>query len=357
MSKTLSLSVTFTAEGDFIRDRREETRRVSIPIDVEVPITPVELHIATNLSTFRLGYDVTLPGERGAVLIADDWYEAVALANAQAEAAQVAEGEAQEVASRRELERKREFEAAIFAFADRIEGGDYSIPVGETPEGIGAKYVEGCPQAELHPAANSNKAAQDLLIAAGRWEKFSAALAAYNAAKLAEYHLQKEAERAETERVEAEKEARQAARDGEISAWAQEFGSERLRLQVEDGYTGWPLYLTERAAHDVGLDGVRPKKEASEWDVLVSPTLEQLLLEREVAGRLAPLFGGDEKVAMQHVSWRRRESEGYGETFTACLVVTGYTPGERENGWKEFTLAVEDPTACVSHAPVIGDKE
>jgi hypothetical protein len=211
MSTTLSVSATFTAEGDAIRDRREETRRVSIPIDVEVPITPVELHIATNLSTFRLGYNVTLPGNRGATLTADDWEEVVALANAQAEVAQDAEGEAQYAASMREVERKRNFEANILAFADRIEKGDYSISVDETPEGISAKYVEGCRVAEMYPAATTNRAAIDFLVAAGRWGRFEAALAAYNESKMTEHRLRRQVERDERERVEAEKEARQAA--------------------------------------------------------------------------------------------------------------------------------------------------
>ena len=76
--------------------------------------------------------------------------------------------------------------------------------------------------------------------------------------------------------------AREAARQAEITAWAQEHGSDRLKAQIEAGLDGWPLYLHERLGADLG-EAAQLCKSAAEWDLADNPTLPQLQQRARVA--------------------------------------------------------------------------
>ena len=78
-------------------------------------------------------------------------------------------------------------------------------------------------------------------------------------------------------------EQRAASREQQIAQWAETQGSVRLKLQVRQGHDGWPLYLHERLAHEMGPEA-RLESEAGDWDLVANPTEAQLVKELEVVG-------------------------------------------------------------------------
>lgn len=127
---------------------------------------------------------------------------------------------------------------------------------------------------------------------------------------------------------------RQRQREGfelEMSRWAFEQGSERLRIGINDGYRMIPVYLQERITAEVpGFYAHLPKKDDKHtWQPRTGPSEEALRLRRAVQERLerhAPPGGPvpvaeigwmknppvaicDERHAYDHDDWGNRDDE------------------------------------------------
>jgi len=137
-------------------------------------------------------------------------------------------------------------------------------------------------------------------------------------------------------------------RDEEIRNWVAYHGSETLKLQLSCGYRGWPLYLHERAAFEIGVPA-HLEKDAESWDPVLSPTLEQLQYEMELSKMIGVFPGTPGEIVRDHLKWRRSPGN------VPVLVITGYVPGDPSNGWPEYTLIVDrDASTSRTNASVIG---
>jgi len=128
-----------------------------------------------------------------------------------------------------------------------------------------------------------------------------------------------------------EKELEEKERLALITEWSASHGSDRLEMQLEQGYDGWPLYLHERLAHDFKIMGLELNldEDADEYDELRNPQEEWLSYANVVAEELVRLeVFKDMKEAFSHLSFRKYcERDGYEEIKYSYLVLENYTPG------------------------------
>jgi hypothetical protein len=152
-------------------------------------------------------------------------------------------------------------------------------------------------------------------------------------------------------------------RSAYIDAWAEDYGSEKLKLQIitqenhpDYDYPGWPLYLHERIDHDfsgmtaylaemTGIEyssRVTLDKEAQDYVVALTPTMDQLKTLDAFAQYLVN-FGMEE--SKEHAfsvcsikAWIGRRGEGYPhivyENYVPC------SPDDYSEGlFKAYTVS------------------
>jgi len=103
---------------------------------------------------------------------------------------------------------------------------------------------------------------------------------------------------------------RQRQREGfelEMSRWAFEHGSERLKLGISDGYRMVPVYLQERlTAEAPGFYAHLPKKDdAHVWQPRTGPSEEALRLRRAVQDRLESHAPPGGSVPVAEIGWMK----------------------------------------------------
>lgn len=140
---------------------------------------------------------------------------------------------------------------------------------------------------------------------------------------------------ADVERTEKEqaKEARAQRRREYIASWAAVHGSERLQAQVAAGMEGWPLYLHERLAADLGEDA-ELDNDGSDPEPLINPSLEQMVAAADLASRLLACGQVEKgevairKVTVAKITFEPDEDDPYPVvlTYTCC----DWTPGDPE---------------------------
>lgn len=111
--------------------------------------------------------------------------------------------------------------------------------------------------------------------------------------------------RAEQEARDAAKQAKVDARATEIAQWAAEHGGTRLQTQLDQGLSGWPLYLHERLAADWACIKVEVEldNDGETGNALINPADAQLWLAARVADRVVELgLCADEKAAFASIA-------------------------------------------------------
>ena len=101
---------------------------------------------------------------------------------------------------------------------------------------------------------------------------------------------------AEKEAVEKEAEAQKAA---EISDWTASHGSERLRMQLQQGMDGWPLYLHERLEHEI--PGAELDNDGENEDI-ASPTVDAMAMANKLRDLLVLCDKGSPEEVIQGIS-------------------------------------------------------
>lgn len=133
-----------------------------------------------------------------------------------------------------------------------------------------------------------------------------------------------------TKRMQAAR-AKEAARvkterSMEINEWAEKHGSARLKEQLNQGLSGWPLYLHERLEAD--YPGAELDNDGETGATVVNPTETQLRKAREVAERIVKkgrVLSTQEAFAMiRIVTVRFQDSIPYDTVF---VMLDGYRPG------------------------------
>jgi hypothetical protein len=140
-------------------------------------------------------------------------------------------------------------------------------------------------------------------------------------------------ERADREKIQQEKEARAQRRREYIAGWAAIQGSARLQAQVAAGMEGWPLYLHERLAADLGPDA-ELDNDGSDPEPLINPTFEQMVAAADLASRLLACGQVEKgevairKVTVAKITFAPDEDDPYPVvlTYTCC----DWTPGDPE---------------------------
>jgi hypothetical protein len=113
----------------------------------------------------------------------------------------------------------------------------------------------------------------------------------------------------------------------EIAQWAKLHGSNRLKEQLAQGYTGWPLFLHECLAHEMPracLD-----VHAEEYAVENDPTEKQLCAARGLANALVCLgLEPSVETAFRNLKVRNRATgDGW---YRPCVVYNAYRPGSAD---------------------------
>lgn len=122
----------------------------------------------------------------------------------------------------------------------------------------------------------------------------------------------------EQEKKSQAKEARAQRKKDYIAAWAAVHGSARLQAQVAAGLDGWPLYLHERLAMDLGPD-VELDNDGSDPEPLINPTLGQMEVAAGLASKLLACGQVEKgqvatsKVAVASIQFDPEEDAEYGE--------------------------------------------
>lgn len=83
-------------------------------------------------------------------------------------------------------------------------------------------------------------------------------------------------------RADEARKIRRHRQNAEIANWADRRGSNRLREQIRQGLTGWPLYLHERMAIDLP-EGVELDNDGTDLAEVANPTERQLAVVCELA--------------------------------------------------------------------------
>lgn len=92
----------------------------------------------------------------------------------------------------------------------------------------------------------------------------------------------------------------------EMLRWAEEHGSTRLRVGIEDGYRMIGVYLQERIEREVGegFYAWRPESgQPCKWGPRNGPTEEALLLRREVQARVAQVTDESAPIPEVEIVW------------------------------------------------------
>lgn len=160
-------------------------------------------------------------------------------------------------------------------------------------------------------------------------------LAQCTALRIAESEARAAAERAKEEAKTAKVEARRQY----IATWAAEHGSARLKAQLEAGLDGWPLYLHERLAADLGAE-VELDNDGGDPEPLINPTIEQMVVAAQLATGLqvcGQVPEGQPAIRAATVSAITFEAEdgdndGYGapESETRVYACATWRPGPAE---------------------------
>ena len=97
----------------------------------------------------------------------------------------------------------------------------------------------------------------------------------------------------------------------EMEQWAEQHGSERLRVGLADGYRMVGVYLQERAEHEAGSGFYAWRQEAAPrlWVRRNDPTEDALLLRRQVQARLAAITPDDQPILEAEIVWLKQSPE------------------------------------------------
>jgi len=134
----------------------------------------------------------------------------------------------------------------------------------------------------------------------------------------------------------AEKEAKKQAQIKVRKAWAEEHGSPRLKMQLAQGYDGWPLFLHEKLQHDFARLGFTVELDNNGEDTdVINPTEGQLFAIEEIADFLAnhemanDIKSAFSRIRIVQITFDSDEYDDYNEhKAKVYAVVEDYIPAE-----------------------------
>lgn len=79
--------------------------------------------------------------------------------------------------------------------------------------------------------------------------------------------------------------AKKAKMEAEKKEWIEKYGSERLKLAIQEGYEAKKQYILERATQELGESAKIDYEDKGEWQKRSCPSLEAIKLEKELKGK------------------------------------------------------------------------
>lgn len=351
MSDQLTLTVCFTRPGDVRKNTRQKVWKMDLPVTAvtdSIQDLLLTLIPENEYGGLTNSYTYTYPGEKD-FLTNEDLPGIVKAINAEIQ-------EKIEESLREEQERK---EKEIERKNEQIEKGKVDIRfVSENelplPKRDDATFLlskrafwNGNEMGyEFSPFYGFGYIKDEFSMTDKEWKNFE------NKVKIDFDQKRERASRLETEknaREEAEKAEREKARKEFVANWAETNGSGRLKAQLHMGYDGLTLFYQEKLAKDFPELDAKLMRDASVFDCVSNPTIEQLAVETKAAQALVHLEIADSmnsaklmtRIAFDDV----RDEDEYGDpgekTRVYYVVVTGYRVGPKGIFPKEYTVAIQ----------------